>query len=116
MNGNEHRVKRSIFAGELLQIYELIRLILRADPEDEINNAIAKCLPVHGQKYSFINLNELVIVRPTSEPNPKAKSEQTKISGNKEPSNQEGLGQEDPIPFLDENPDVFSNGNHDNTM
>ena len=63
MQGEESRVQNSIFACELLQIYELIRTVLRAaDPDDEINNAIAFCLPVHGQKYRYINLNELVKV------------------------------------------------------
>ena len=59
MDGDEVMVKNSLFARELIELYELIRTVLRAEPEVEINMATAYCLPVHGQKYFYLNINAL---------------------------------------------------------
>ena len=47
MNDDEGRVKSSVFANELLELYELARSVIRDQPEVEIYIAAANCLPVH---------------------------------------------------------------------
>lgn len=49
MDGDEEKVVRSVFANELLEIYELVRTVLRDEPSLDINVAVANCLPVHSQ-------------------------------------------------------------------
>jgi len=48
MAHDEERVSRSLFANELLELYELVRTVLRSDPEVEIYIKTANCLPIHG--------------------------------------------------------------------
>ena len=62
MQGDEDRVRRSVFANELKEVYELIRRVIRSEPDVDIYVAAANCLPVHGQAYFYVNMNEQEIV------------------------------------------------------
>ena len=48
MHGNEDRAKSCVFANELLQIYELIRRVIRSQPDVQIYIEAANCLPIVG--------------------------------------------------------------------
>ena len=48
MQGNEDRAKSCVFANELLQIYELIRRVIRSQPDVQIYIEAANCLPTVG--------------------------------------------------------------------
>ena len=62
MQGDEDRVKGSVFANELLQIYKLIRRVIRSEPNVDIYIAAANCLPIHGDKYFFLSMDSQKII------------------------------------------------------
>ena len=63
MQGDQDRVKSSVFANELKEAYELIRRVIRSEPDVDIYVAAANCLPIHGQEYFYMNMNAQEIVK-----------------------------------------------------
>ena len=105
LNGEERIVKSSLFAGELMELYQLIRTVLRAEPEVEINIATANCLPVHSQRYLNLNINALeheVTVKQDS-----LKHGKDEQFAENEFDFQEGLGEDHPL-SNNEKPENFS--------
>ena len=62
MKGDQEQVKSCVFASELIQIYELIREVIRSEPDVQIYIEAANYLPVKGTQYFMINLNEQEII------------------------------------------------------
>ena len=61
MHGDEDRASKSLFAHELLEIYELISSVIQAAPEQLINIKVACCLPVHRLEYFWRNMDGQVL-------------------------------------------------------
>ena len=57
MLGSGTLVSESLFASELLELYDLVRSVLRSEPFVEMYVAAAACLPVHWQQYFWINFD-----------------------------------------------------------
>ena len=57
MGGDNQLAQSSIFANELLEIYELCYHVLRSEPEVEIYMAVSGCLPINREKYFLLNFD-----------------------------------------------------------
>ena len=57
MGHDEDRVKTSLFANELMELYHIVQAILRSDPDRELYQQIACCLPEEQMKYFYMNID-----------------------------------------------------------
>ena len=54
LSGQENQISTSLFANELMQLYQVVKRVLRRDHRDsEIYFDAAMCLPYHEKKYFY---------------------------------------------------------------